>query len=375
MIDWTILLLALPAVGAAGLTAFNIACWPRGAARRTPRQSVSVLMPARDEAQTIEGAVRSALAQPGVGEVLVYDDQSTDATPQILAKIARQKPRLRVVEGTELPAGWVGKPHACHRLAQEATGELLLFVDADVELQDGATSRLYTLLTDYEADAVTAVPHQRVGSFAERLVLPLLHLTYLSWLPLPLIWRTRDPRLLAANGQVLAVRRAAYDTVGGFRAVREAVVDDMEFCRALKASGQRVLFADGTHIAACRMYESPREVWEGFSKNIFEGIGSAAGLFAVFALYSLAFLLPWLLAALTPIFGQLLPAAALGIGANVAQRIALVVRYRHPWESVLLHPLSILAFFAIALNSWIWHLRGAIRWSGRSYAKRKARRG
>jgi chlorobactene glucosyltransferase len=279
------------------------------------------------------------------------------------------------VRGIPLPAGWVGKPHACHRLAEKASGDVLFFLDADVELQPGAIPRVRALLNNYQADAVTAVPGQRTVSFAERLVLPLLHLTYVSWLPLPLVWRSSDPRFLAANGQLLAMRRHAYEASGGFAAVRDAVVDDMAICRALKETGHRVVFADGQRLASCRMYRSAREVWEGFSKNIFEGIGSVPGLAAALALYFAAFLLPWLLAPAALFAPQLAAPALLGIGANVAQRVALTARFRHPPESFILHPLSIVAFIAIALNSWAWHMRGAIRWSGRSYEKREARGG
>lgn len=373
--DWSTALLAAPALGAFGMTAFNMLTWPRGRPSASDDVAISILIPARNEEASIEACVRSALAQPYVREVLVYDDQSTDATPDILAAIAADDSRVRRLQGVALPKGWVGKPHACHRLAEAAGGELLFFVDADVELEADAVARMLSLLADYDADAVTAVPAQRTGSFVERLVLPLLHLTYVSWLPLPLIWRSDDARFLAANGQLLLTRRTAYDSAGGFEAVRDAVVDDMALCRRLKQSGHTVVFADGTHIARCRMYGNATEVWEGFSKNLFEGIGSVTGLLAALTLYFAAFLLPWLLGLAAFAVPTLAPAALLGIGANVAQRALLTARYHHPLESIVLHPLSIVAFFAIALNSWIWHLRGAIRWSGRSYERQEARRG
>ncbi len=375
MTDWMAALLAAPAIGALGLTAFNLSVWPRGRRGPSVDESIAILIPARNEAETIERCVRSALRQPGVVEVIVYDDNSTDRTPDILARLSEDDARLRVLEGVPLPSGWVGKPHACHRLAQAATADLLFFVDADVELKPDATLRLQALLQDYGADALTAVPAQQMKTFAERLVMPLLHLTYVSWLPLPLIWRSSDPRFLAANGQLLAVRRTAYDDVGGFGAVRDAVVDDMAFCRRLKNAKHRLVFADGDRLATCRMYDSTREVWEGFSKNIFEGVGSAPALLFVLMFYFVTFLLPWLLVPLAWTYPVLGVAGLAGVAANVAQRTALVARFRHPWESVLLHPFSIAAFFAIAVNSWRWHARDAIRWSGRSYAKREARNG
>lgn len=352
------------------LTLYNLAVWPRGR-RRNTTERISILVPARNEEKTIARTVQSALAAP-VDEVIVYDDQSTDATPALLAEIGASDPRLRVIAGTPLPAGWVGKPHACHRLAAEARGDVLLFLDADVTLRDGGVERIMSLHDDFDADVVTAVPAQVTGSFFERLVVPLLHVTYVSWLPIPLIWRTRDPRFLEANGQVLSVRRRAYDDVGGFESVRDAVVDDMAFCAEQKRAGHRVVFADGAHIARCRMYGSTAEVWEGFSKNIFEGIGSIAGLVGALFLYGAAFVWPW---AALAIGGAFFMPGLVGVAANVVQRLVLIVRHEQPLEGVLLHPIAVLALCAIAVNSWIWHLRDDIVWSGRSYARKGARGG
>lgn len=363
-------LTVLPAALALMMTVFNIATWPRGKRQPVTRR-VSVLIPARNEALTIETTVRAALAQP-VDEVLVYDDQSSDATPDILRSIAREDERLRVIAGVQLPAGWVGKPHACHRLAEQASGELLFFLDADVTLASHGVEHVCGILDTYEADVVTAVPRQEVGTLIERLVLPMLHVTYVSWLPMPLVWRTNDPRFLAANGQVLAVQRDAYDATGGFAAVRDAVVDDMAFCAMQKREGRRVVFADGHEIATCRMYTSAREVWEGFSKNIFEGIGSVPGLLLVLVLYLVTFVWPLVAVALG---GAWLWPGLVAVAANVTQRLMLLVRHGHSWVGAILYPVGVLVLCAIALNSWLWHLRGKIMWSGRSYARKEARGG
>src|SRR5690606_27538083 len=121
----------------------------------------------------------------------------TDGTSELLARLRNDVPALRVVSGDGLPQGWVGKPHACHRLATEARGELLVYVDADVRLTPEGVGRVASLLHDHQAGVVTAVPHQHTGSLAEHLLMPLLMLTYTSWLPLALIHRTQDPRVLA----------------------------------------------------------------------------------------------------------------------------------------------------------------------------------
>lgn len=358
-----------------GMTCFNALAWPRAA--RVPGligPKISVLIPARNEERSIREAVQSALAQP-VDEVIVYDDDSEDATRSIVEELAHVERHIKLLEHQPLPAGWVGKPHACHNLGEAASGAVLLFLDADVVLAADATRRIAELLERYRADAVTLVPRQRAVGVVEKLALPMLHVTYLSWLPTPLVWYSTDPRFLAANGQLLAVSAEAYRSVGGFAAVCDAVVDDMAFCRALKRVGRRVVFADGDAVAMCRMYSTPGEVWRGFSKNIREGIGSTAGVFGVIALYLATFVLPWftwLLGANDP---RWYAASGVGIGATVAQRAIVAVRHHYPAWTVFAVVPSTLLFVAIALNSVRWHHRDAIVWAGRTYARRERRDG
>lgn len=362
MIAW--LLLAAPPLVPLVLTLINLVTWRPATARASPPRA-SALVPARNEADGIAACVEALLREP-FAEVLVCDDRSTDATPSILAAIAARDPRLRVLSGSPLPPGHVGKAHACHQLAAVATGDLFVFVDADTVLQPGALERIAAATAD--ADVVSLLPFQRTGSAGEALVLPLLHLTYLSWLPLRLVRSVADPRVLAANGQLLAVRREAYARSGGYAAVAAEVVDDMALCRAAKRAGLRVAFVDGACIAVCRMYRSGREAWEGFSKNLYEGIGaSLPALLGTLCLYGLCFLLPWLALPFAP-----LP-AAVGVAANLAQRALLARRFRHaPWV-VAAHPLGIVTLLALAVNSWRWSRRGTIRWRGRTYAARGQR--
>jgi chlorobactene glucosyltransferase len=370
------LVIAAPPLAVLGVVLLNLAVWPRGRPDGRLAGRVSVLVPARNEEATIDGCVRAILGgtQPP-DEVLVYDDASTDRTPEILARLAAADARLRVLPGVPLPEGWVGKPHACHRLAAAATGDVLVFVDADTRLSPSALARLGSVMAEYRADVVTAGIRQVTRSFGERLVIPLLHLSYLAWLPLPLVWRTRDPRLLVANGQLVAVQRDAYHALGGWAAARAEVVDDMAFCRAAKRAGLRVVFADGHQMASSRMYRGFREVWDGFSKNLYEGIGGRrAALALVVVLHAWVFLLPYavLAAALLGAI-SLLAAGVAGVVANLLVRAALAVRFRQPGEGVLLHPLSVLVLLAIALNSFRWARGGRIQWRGRVYAARAVR--
>lgn len=355
----------------------NAATWPRGARASDAEASrTSFVVPARNEALNIEACVRAIFAAaPDALEVIVADDLSTDATPEILARLQSEFASLRVIKGIPLPEGWVGKPHACHRLAQAARGDLLVFVDADVRLHPQGLQRLTAAMTQFGADVATVFPRQEMGTAAERLIVPMLHLTYSSWLPQVLIPLVDDPRVLAANGQVLAVRREAYDALGGFEAVRHEVVDDMAFCRNAKRRQRRVVFVDGHHVASCRMYRGAQEAWRGFSKNLYEGIGeSPVALGLVLGLYIATFVMPWVLLVGSVFAPALFWPAMVGVSANVLHRLLLVWRHGLPLVTVATHVLQVGAFVAIAINSAIWSRRGRVSWSGRTYAARRDRR-
>lgn len=381
-------LCALPALPALGLVSFNALFWTRGSALAAAASAapggVSVLIPARDEAGTIERCVRAADAASGpVAEIIVYDDESTDGTADVLRRLQDELPRLRVIRGDGLPPGWVGKPYALQRLSAVAAGEVLLNVDADVTLSEDGVLRMLSLLGPAEkvpgglgASVVTAVPRQRTGSLFEQVMIPLLHLSYVAWLPMPLIYRTRDPRVLAANGQLLMIRRADLEAIGGWARVRAALVDDMALCRAVKQSGRRVVFADGDRMAGCRMYSDARSLWRGFTKNFYEGIGgNPLALIVVMILHLLIFVTPYVVLPIAAVRGdwRLAAAAAVGVAANVVLRLIMAARYRHSLLSVLLHPVAVLMMMGVLLDSFLCSRRGDIRWRGRSYAARAQR--
>jgi len=366
---------------------YNRLTWPRprpsGGPPRTP-VGVSVLVPARNEASRIRACLESVLVQgSSVLEVIVYSDESTDETEAIVRSVAGLDPRVRLITGGPLPGGWVGKPHACQVLAEQARGLWLLFVDADVRLQRGAVEGLLSALlrqqneTGARHQIVTALPKQEGGSWGLDLLQPLLVTTYASWLPLAWANRRTSPRLVAGCGQLLLLSRATSTHLGGFHPVKDSLVDDVAYCRHARRNGVGVAFLDGHDLATCRMYSSGPALWRGFSKNVFPGLGSELNLALALALHGASFVLPFVLAGIW--LGEavlearpspdVLALALLGVLCNVVHRVVLAVRHDHRASSVVLHPLAVILLMFLALDSWRRARFSRLEWAGRSYVR------
>ena len=227
-------------LGICAQAAWNLRLFRRAPAPLADPPSVSILIPARNEAAQIEGAVRAACAQtaPAV-EVVVLDDGSTDGTGAILERLRAELPRLRVVAGTPLPPGWTGKMWACWQLAHaHARSEWFLFVDADVRLSPEAAARGLAAARAESAEFLSAFPRQITVRAGEALLVPLIHLVQLAYLPMALVRRLPMPSLSAGCGQFVLVRRAAYLAAGGHRAIRDTLHDGVMLARRMKAAGE-----------------------------------------------------------------------------------------------------------------------------------------
>jgi len=329
------------------------------------RRRISVLLPLRDEAHRVGPCLRALLAQTGVPglEIVVLDDRSTDGTASLVAAMTAGDPRVRLVTGAAPTPGWLGKPHACQQLAEHAdpAADVLIFVDADVELAPHAVAASVALLDDAGLDLVSPYPRQVTVTAAERLVQPLLQWSWLTFLPLRLAERSLRPSLAAANGQLLAIRRAAYDKAGGHAAVRDAVIEDVELLRAVKRSGGRGGVADGTGLASCRMYTGWHELRDGYGKSLWAAFGSPPGAAATVGMLGALYVLP-AVAALT---GSRLGLA--GYAAGVAGRVVSArATGGRVWPDAFTHPASVTALGWLTARSWLHRRRGTLRWKGRT---------
>jgi chlorobactene glucosyltransferase len=380
------ILAASAALGAVCLVFFAVNAGTIPRLSRTRRSSgpvlpkVSVVIPARNEARDIEAAVRSHLAQdyPDL-EVIVVDDRSTDATPEVLARLAAADARLCVVRGVEPPPGWMGKPHALYQGVARAGSELVLLADADVRYDPPALREAVDLLVSRRLDLITFFPRVEMKGFWENVLMPYLAAAYMYG-PAFVINSDVQKRFAAGGGSGMLVRRDALDAAGGYEALRESVIDDIGLAIRVRRSGGRCRMVLADDRVRIRMYRGFREVVDGFTKNIayvFEGWTGA--LLAFSTMFSwIAWTLPFvvLVAGLAgaPVPAVDLSLAAIALALVIVARIVLALFLGYPLWPAVTHPLLATVWMGIAARSFAWRfLRRRVLWRGRHYDSARAR--
>ncbi len=228
---------------------------------------VSVCVPARDEERVIGRLLGSLCSQDAADlEILVVDDHSVDRTGAIIDEYAARDPRVRRIVPPALPDGWLGKNHALHVASRHATGDVLLFVDADTVHHPGAVRTALAWLGD--ADVLVVLSGQEVGTWAEHVVSPFFWCLVLSAVNVVAAEDPVQPDEAMGNGQFAMYRAGPYRALGGHEAVRDVVVEDVSLVRRLKHAGARYRLRVGPDLTRTRMYRSFGEVWRGFSKNV-----------------------------------------------------------------------------------------------------------
>lgn len=333
---------------------------------------VSVCVPARDEERDIEACLTSLLNQDYPNfEVIVVDDNSTDNTPVIIGSLQKRYPNLVVLQGTELPSDWYGKPFALHQAQLQAQGELLLFTDADPVFQPFALTTAVDLMQKHQLDMLSLLPGAEFGSFWEGVVQPVVFAFIAA---LTRFRKVNDPESPAAMGigAFLLLQRAVYDRVGGHESLKQAILEDVGMARQVKQAGAKIMIAGGKKIYAIRMYHSLREIWTGWRKNLFLAMKKSIfkSFYYILCVLGFAFT-PWLLAGVSLWVGAGLAEHALALAAlglvlmtslSLCHELNLGKRY------ALLFPLGALVLAAIMINSMVHVLfRGGAEWRGRTY--------
>jgi chlorobactene glucosyltransferase len=340
-------------------------------ATRKPRLTtgpfVSVVVPARDEESNVARCVESLLAQDYADyEVIVVDDQSGDATARIVAGYLAD-PRLRLVSGAPLPERWIGKAHAMSQGASVARGEILMFTDADTVHQPDSVSWAVTNLEDHRADSLSGYLKQEIRTFGEMLVVPTQY-AMTMFMPLVMVPYRNGKRFSFAIGQLFAIRRTAFDAVGGFDSFSDSLVDDMSMAARLKAAGYRAVFLDAKRIASVRLYSDYRTAFHGTMRSIYGAVGGTIATVAAMSVVVLAAIVYPAAALLWWSFSHVAPPAQMAVAAGlfVTQWGLTILDREAPIGAVLLYPLVYVDLVVILIVSMLRTGYGrGVDWKGR----------
>ena len=331
--------------------------------------TVSAIVPARDEEASIAAAVESLAAQPEITEIIVINDQSTDGTAAELDRLSALYPQLRVLQTSALPNGWVGKNYAVSSGAAQATGDWLLFTDADGVQLPGSTAHALADAAATGAGLVSYSPEQEMHTWWERALIPFIYARLGQKFSYEAVNDPESPAA-AANGQYLLVRREDYKRIGGHAAVGGEVLEDVALAQLAKQAGIRLHFASGFGIIRVRMYRTFSAMWQGWTKNLFPLIGGMSGGTSRAVGRELRGVVPWiplLLLLLTPLHLTLGVLGVVLLAGRHAAYAATLRRNRFPAALAIYYMPAVALYAAVLLTSEWRYAHGSVSWKGREY--------
>ena len=350
----------------------------KGIGEAADHAGVSLLIPARNEAEGIEATLTRVLAcdYPTL-EVIVLDDHSEDETAAIVRRLASKDDRLRLEQSKRLPDGWNGKQHACWQLAEHAQHELLLFIDADVHVQPNCVYHLTQIVQERDVDLLSGFPKQILGTLSERLLIPMMYYVLLGYLPLDQMRAKNDPQFGAGCGQLFLARRKAYFASGGHKAIQGSRHDGLKLPRSFRAAGFSSDLVDASQLAEVRMYEGWSQVRNGLLKNATEGFANW-NLLPIFTVLLIGGSVLPLLSLAHALFWGWTAHGTLGVAATFVLATATTVnwigafciqgRMKHPLVSAVLHPVAVALFMFMQWTALMREQLGMqpVAWRGRS---------
>ena len=323
-------------------------------------ESISVVVPLRNEATNVAELIDSLRAQKNLAQVefLLLDDNSEDETLALLHQHTSGLSNFHILNGSTLPQGWIGKTWALQQLFERSSGQIIVSVDADVRLVPDAINRAVTLLKSTQLDFLSPYPKQLSFSWSEKLIQPLLQWSWMSTVILRIAEKCSISSMVVANGQFFVVRRAALAQVSGYKSVSDKVLDDVELARALVKQGSHGCVANGAEIASTRMYSSWKQIQAGYGKSLHAAFGSILGSALAITFLFLTGIAP-LIAGIT--------GSSIGWYAYAAVTLTRVMSSiktgKNPLAA-LLHPISSALLIYLIIYSWL--MRGQVQWKGRT---------
>ncbi|WP_372949141.1 glycosyltransferase [Mariniphaga sp.] len=260
---------------------------------------VSVLIPARNEEHNIGNILNDLQKQSYQHiEVIVFNDQSTDRTTEIVGAFAKTDERFQLINSKGLSEGWLGKSNACFQLATKATGEYFLFLDADVRVESGLFESALAQMQNHGLKLLSIFPKQEMITIAEKITVPVMNSILLSLLPMVLTRESSRPSLAAANGQFMLFEKETYQKLQPHEKVKTLLVEDILIARLYKKSEQKMQCMTGNETIRCRMYQNLNESLNGFARSVAEFFGGSHlaaflyWLFGTFGVFAMLFGLP-----------------------------------------------------------------------------------
>jgi len=336
---------------------------------------VSIVFAARNEAEKLPAALASMLAldYPGY-EVIAVDDRSDDATGEILDSFAQSHSQLKVIHITDLPPGWLGKPHALQRGCEQAAGSWIVFTDADVHFAPAVLRRVLSLVRKQQIDHLSLLARTEMVGFWEHVILTYFALGF--WVSVE-PWQTANPRSerYVGIGAFQMIRREVYDAIGQHRRLAMEVIEDMKLGKLVKMGGYRSQVALVQDEVSVRWHAGLRNIVRGTTKNFFAATGFRLGfvILQIFGLFVMS-VLPWIALPWMHGLGRIL--AVISVAMAVAAHAAVARELRISPLYALTHPLGALIFGWMLLRSTIVTLwQGGIVWRETFYPLAELRRG
>ena len=338
---------------------------------------VSILIPARNEYHNLKRCLDSLINLDYSNiEILVLNDRSTDQTPELVEDYQKIDKRIQLLQGNDLPDGWIGKHWACHQLSESAKGTIILFMDADTVLANTIVSKAILAMNQQNSDLLSLVPGRKANCLIEKLTFPFIDWMTLCWLPVKLASSSKSAYLSANFGQFMMFRKEAYISIGGHSYLRENLLDDFELGREIKRNGLKWSLYDGSKEVTTRMYSGSREAFTGLSRSIFPVFDYriSAFILAVAILSSLA-ILPQLYIINYSLYGTsdqfLIFLSYFSMIMLSLSWLVTCIKFNHNLLTVLIYPIIIFVTISIGIHSVFTNMTGTTSWKERRVSKSK----
>ncbi len=335
---------------------------------------ISVLIPARNEEHNIRRCLRSLLRQdyPNI-EILVLNDNSSDSTAGVVHEYEKKNKNIKLINGKLLPSGWLGKSFACQQLADAASGEYLLFTDADTLHFRNSVSSAAAAIIINKLDGISVFARQIKVTLHERMMVPFANHFLMSFMPLVLVLKSKHALFCTAIGQFMMFKRSVYREIGGHESVKKEILEDIHISKQVKRHGFKFMIFDGKNNFYCRMYKNLGEVIKGYSKVLAAVFDYNIYLQATVTLLVFIFYLAPFIALPLGIFVFGWPQAIINliiaqIGIILATRLVLAIRFKDHLVDIFLFPMSVIYLLLISVHSMVKSKSASgVYWKGRTY--------